>query len=115
MKSLNIGTTIRKRTKKIKELAIHVCLWVLSPHSLTLYEIANYGSDSVDYYPRSSTKIMHGIYGEKPLVGAEIETGFGENALSLLHELRTERLYCIDPLLFIRMMANSRHKVTQNG
>jgi predicted O-methyltransferase YrrM len=31
------------------------------------------------------------------LVGVEIGTGFGENALSLLHELAIERLYCIDP------------------
>jgi predicted O-methyltransferase YrrM len=50
-------------------------------------------------FPRPSTRIIQGTYGEKPLVGVEIGTGFGENALSLLHELNIERLYCIDPFV----------------
>jgi predicted O-methyltransferase YrrM len=60
------------------------------------YEVAK---DSFDDFPRPSTEIIHRIYREKPLVGVEIGTGFGENATSLLYELSIERLYCIDPFV----------------
>jgi predicted O-methyltransferase YrrM len=48
-------------------------------------------------FPGPSTRIINAIYGEKPLIGVEIGTGVGENALNLLQELNIERLYCIDP------------------
>lgn len=84
---------IKRRTRKFRAFAARTCLRVLTPK---IYEVAK---DSFDEFPRPSTKIIHGAYGEKPLVGVEIGTGFGENALSLLHELSIERLYCIDPFV----------------
>jgi hypothetical protein len=91
--------SLGKRTKGIREFAIRTLIGILSPRSLTLYEIANFGCDDFGKYPRPSTRIIHGVYGGKPLVGVEIGTGLGENALSLLRELNVERLYCIDPFV----------------
>jgi predicted O-methyltransferase YrrM len=73
--------------------AASTCLRVLAPK---IYEFAK---DSFAEFPRPSTRIIHRTFGEKPLIGVEIGTGFGENALSLLHELSIERLYCIDPFV----------------
>lgn len=86
---------IKRRTRKFRGLVACTCLRILTP---TFYEVAK-DSLSYDEFPRPSTKTIHRIYGEKPLVGVEIGTGFGENALSLLHELSIERLYCIDPFV----------------
>lgn len=91
---------IKKRTRKFRAITASAFLRILTP---TFYSVAK--KTLVDYetkecqFPRPSTKLIHGIYGEKPLVGVEIGTGFGENALSLLRELSIERLYCVDPFV----------------
>jgi predicted O-methyltransferase YrrM len=82
---------IKARTRKFRRFVAWTCLRIFTPKC---YEFVK---DSFDEFPRPSTKIIHRTYGEKPLIGVEIGTGFGENALSLLHELSIERLYCIDP------------------
>lgn len=91
---------VKKRTRKARALAACTCLKILTPK---FYIEAK--SSLVDYeakecqFPRPSTKLIHGIYGEKPLVGVEIGTGYGQNALNLLSELSIDRLYCIDPFI----------------
>jgi hypothetical protein len=84
---------VKKRTHKFRAFTAGVCLRVLTPN---FYKDVK-GNLEGKEFPRPSTRTIHRIYGEKPLVGVEIGTGFGENALSLLHELSIERLYCIDP------------------
>lgn len=81
--------------------AAGTCLRILTPNlyevTENFYEVTE--NNSFEEFPRPSTRFIHRIYGEKPLVAVEIGTGFGENALSLLHELSIERLYCIDPFV----------------
>jgi hypothetical protein len=88
---------IKKTTRRVRKLAAGTCLRILTPK---FYEVV---SDTFacarDKFPRPSTRIIHKTYGERPLVGVEIGTGFGENALSLLHELNIQKLYCIDPFV----------------
>jgi hypothetical protein len=82
---------IERRTRKFRVFVASTCLRILTPY---FYKVAR---DSIHEFPRPSTRIIQGTYCKKPLVGVEIGTGFGENALSLLRELSIERLYCIDP------------------
>ena len=49
--------------------------------------------------PRPFTLMLKKHFGNKPLQGAEIGFGFGENATSLLKELNIEKLYCVDPFI----------------
>jgi hypothetical protein len=82
---------IKKVTRNVRVSAARACLRILMPNFYWAVR------DSFNEFPRPSTKIIHRTFREKPLVGVEIGTGFGKNALSLLHELNIERLYCIDP------------------
>jgi len=92
---------VRKRTRKLRAIVADTSLRILTPKSYKEIQKnrENYTAVFSTKYPRPSTKLIHGIYGEKPLVGVEIGTGFGENALSLLHELSIEKLYCVDPFV----------------
>jgi predicted O-methyltransferase YrrM len=89
---------LKRKTRKIRVFAAATCLKMLTP---SFYKIAKDGIEGTENndLPRPSTKLIHKVYGEKPLVGVEIGTGFGKNALNLLHELSIERLYCIDPFV----------------
>jgi hypothetical protein len=89
---------VKKRTRKFRAFAAGTCLRILTPNFYKEAKDSLEAKDSFEF-PRPSTRIIHRIYGEKPLVGVEIGAGFGENALSLLHELSIERLYCIDPFV----------------
>jgi hypothetical protein len=89
---------VKSRTRKIRAFAAGACLRVLTPSFYKIAKDSIEGSENNDL-PRPSTKLIHRVYGETPLVGVEIGTGFGENALSLLNELSIERLYCIDPFV----------------
>ena len=86
---------INKRTRKLRTLAAGICLKILTPNFYEDFKV----NLEAEEFPRPSTSIIHMIYGEKPLTGVEIGTGFGENALSLLDELSIERLYYIDPFV----------------
>jgi len=92
---------VKNRTRKFRELAAGTCLRVLTPnfYKYVKESLENLEPNDAFEFPRPATRIIHKIYGEKPLVGVEIGTGFGENALSLLRELSIERLYCIDPFV----------------
>lgn len=92
---------VKKRTRKFRAFAAGTCLRILTPgfYKDAKETLGNFEAKDSFEFPRPSTRIIHKIYGEKPLVGVEIGTGFGDNALSLLHELSIERLYCIDPFV----------------
>jgi hypothetical protein len=89
---------LNRRTRKIRTYTAGTCLKILTPR---FYDLVK---DSIDIaedngFPRPSTRLIQSVYGEKPLVGVEIGTGFGENALNLLNSLCLDRLYCIDPFI----------------
>jgi len=91
---------VKKRTRKFRAVAASTCLRILTPkfYNAAKKALVNYEVGE-GQFPRPSTKLIHGVYGEKPLVGVEIGTGYGQNALNLLRELSIEKLYCIDPFL----------------
>lgn len=89
---------VKNRTRRIRAFTAGACLRILTPSFYEIVKGSLDGTENTDM-PRPSTKLIHRVYGEKPIVGVEIGTGFGMNALNLLHELSMERLYCIDPFI----------------
>ena len=55
--------------------------------------------EHVHRVPRPFTLNLKNHFCDKPLQGAEIGFGFGENATSLLKELKIKKLFCVDPFI----------------
>jgi hypothetical protein len=89
-------------TRKARTLMVAVCLRILTPN---LYQDLKKAAllESDEYVHafnfRPSTVFIRKSFGDKPLIGIEIGTGYGCNAIHILHKLNIKRLYCIDPLL----------------
>lgn len=98
MQEPKINFDLNEKTRKIRTATAGACLRLLTPN---FYQVVKGRIDNIEHdeFPRPSTSLIHGIYGEKPLVGVEIGTGFGKNALNLLKELCIDRLYCVDPFI----------------
>jgi predicted O-methyltransferase YrrM len=98
MQELKKTFDINEKTRKIRSATASACLRLLTPN---FYEVVKGRIDNIEQneFPRPATSLIHGVYGEKPLVGVEIGTGYGKNALNLLKELCIDRLYCVDPFL----------------
>lgn len=89
---------VKKKTLKLRTFLASKSLRVLTP---TFYKIAKDSIEGLEKaeFPRPSTRLIRQIYGKQPLVGIEIGTGLGTNALNLLSELNIDKLYCIDPFV----------------
>jgi hypothetical protein len=87
-----------RRTRRIRAATAGACLKLLTPN---FYQVVKDRIERIDgnEFPRPSTSLIHGIFGERPLTCVEIGTGFGKNALNILNELSIERLYCVDPFI----------------
>ncbi len=98
MQELKKTFAINQKTRKLRSATAGACLKLLTPN---FYQVVKGRIDNIEHteFPRPSTSLIHSIYGEKPLVGVEIGTGFGKNALSLLKDLCIDRLYCVDPFI----------------
>ena len=89
---------IDRRTRKIRAATAGACLRILTPN---FYQVVKGKIERIEgtEFPRPSTSLIHGVFGERPLTGVEIGTGYGKNTLNLLTELSIERLYCVDPFI----------------
>jgi len=92
---------LRGSTRKTRTFIAGLCLRLLTPNLYQdLKKAALLGDDSVrSFNYRPSTITIRKAYGNKPLIGIEIGTGYGYNAMSLLRGLNIKRLYCIDPFV----------------
>lgn len=87
---------LRKLTVGLRRTLVVSTMKLLTPK--LKIEVTNF-LEHVHRVPRPFTLMLKKHFGDKPLVGAEIGFGFGENSTSLLNELNIKKLYCVDPFI----------------